>query len=54
MFHVLVDRPKRLDGGGKESEGVVQVYVSGNWYSFCDTEFDQRDARVICRELGFW
>ncbi|XP_066266318.1 deleted in malignant brain tumors 1 protein-like [Branchiostoma lanceolatum] len=43
----------RLRGGDYYSYGRVEVYYSGQWGTVCDHSFDYRDARVICRELGF-
>ena len=33
--------------------GRVQIYQSGQWGGVCGTGWDDRDARVTCRELGF-
>lgn len=43
----------RLTGGAGPWEGTVEVYVDGSWGTICDQNFDLRDARVICRMLGF-
>jgi hypothetical protein len=43
----------RLRGGSISSEGRVEVCVSGIWGSVCDDYWDQADARVACRKVGY-
>lgn len=44
----------RLSGkSSNESGGRLEVFVNGAWRTVCDTEFDFREARVACRQLGF-
>ena len=35
------------------SEGLVYVQHAGIWGTVCSENFDDHDARVICKELGF-
>ena len=35
------------------SRGVVELCVNGDFGSLCDSEWDDQDASVVCRQLGF-
>lgn len=42
----------RLVGGSSNSTGRLEVYLSGQWGAVCDTHWTDRDASVVCRQLG--
>lgn len=43
----------RLAGGPNSREGRVEINYHGTWGTVCDDDFGVREARVICRQLGF-
>ncbi|XP_067092741.1 neurotrypsin isoform X1 [Osmerus mordax] len=43
----------RLIGGSSVKSGRLEVYLNGQWGAVCDTHWTDRDASVICKQLGF-
>ncbi|KAG7228102.1 hypothetical protein INR49_005725 [Caranx melampygus] len=42
----------RLVGSSSSGSGRVEVYLNGQWGAVCDSHWTDRDASVICRQLG--
>lgn len=43
----------RLVGGVSSYEGRVEVFLNEQWGTVCGNLWNQDDARVVCRELGY-
>ena len=43
----------RLAGGANNNEGRVEICLSDEWGTVCDRMWDETDARVVCRQLGY-
>ena len=43
----------RLVGGSGPHEGRVEICLDHQWGAVCDDHWDDDDARVVCRQLGY-
>ena len=49
----LLTAVMRLVGGSTPREGRVEVRINGQWSSVYDANWEDKDAAVVCRHLGY-
>ncbi|XP_062608301.1 deleted in malignant brain tumors 1 protein-like [Saccostrea cucullata] len=49
----LPNRHVRLSKGNSTNEGLIEVFINGKWGAVCDQVWDNDDAKVACRSLGY-
>ena len=56
-YHVILnscsDGAVRLVNGGDAYQGRVEACLNAQWGALCHTSWDNKDAVVVCRQLGF-
>ena len=43
----------RLVGGHSSTEGRVEICIYNAWRTICDDGWDDDNAKVVCRQLGY-
>ena len=42
-----------LVGGLTQYEGVIKIFINGEWQHICFDGWNEPDSRVACRQLGY-
>ena len=42
-----------LTGGLTQYEGVVKIFLNGTWQHICFDGWNESDAGVVCRQMGY-
>ena len=53
MLFFLLKTVRLVGWGNVTSQGRVEVFYKGSWGGVCGTNWDIKDAIVVCRQLGF-
>ena len=53
FFFFFFTVPIRLVGRNSTSSGRVEINLNNKWGTVCDDNWDDSDARVVCRMLGY-
>nr|XP_033793850.1 neurotrypsin isoform X1 [Geotrypetes seraphini] len=50
---ISLGTPIRLMDGETKKEGRVEISINGQWGTICDDGWSDKDANVVCRQLGY-
>ena len=53
MISLISDLDVRLVNGPSDAEGRVEIRYNDIWGTICNDNFDDNDALVLCKMLGF-
>ena len=53
LSEICSDGAVRITGGSTSLAGIVEVCVNTTWGTICNSDWNNTDASVVCRQLGY-
>ena len=53
IYLIITGDPLRIVNGPSVEQGRVEIYYHWQWSTICDNGWDDNDAVVVCKQLGY-
>lgn len=51
LLLILILGDARLVGGGPPTQGRVEIYINGSWWTVCGSWFGSQHGQIVCNQL---